>query len=62
MKGYFDFAFGGGGGEGDAGFFTTTWGGLRRSFWILPFLPSCTYATYVVLNGCGSLRLIVIAS
>jgi hypothetical protein len=57
--GYWDFTFGGrgGGGEGGAGFFTTSAGGLRPFFWILPFLPSCNF-----LNGCGSLRFIVIAS
>jgi hypothetical protein len=54
---YRGFAFGGGGGEGAAGFFTTITGGLRPFLWTLPFLPSCN-----LLNDCGSLRLILIAS
>jgi hypothetical protein len=56
---YFDLAFGGGGGGGAAGFFTVITGRLRPFFRALPFLPFCTY---VVINGCGSLRFIVITS
>jgi hypothetical protein len=30
------------GGEGSAGLFTVTTGGLRPFFWMLSFLPSCS--------------------